>query len=349
MKKLTSGMFAVLLGLVAADANANIASQAYVDEQVTGVTTNVSNLTTRMDTAESDIDALEGKVGDTSVAEQIADTIKNYTNTTDMNAKLDLKADKSTIGTVPENKTVVQMIEDATSGSTEVTDALAERVGTLETDNTTNKSDIAAIKTEQGTQNTNITNLQTNKLDTSTTTVTDANYIKNANTVAGNLTALDTAVKTNADAIADNADAISGLQAGTGLGEGAVTTDKIADKNVTEGKLDDALATKINGKQDKSTADYAMGNKDGTWTAMTADQIAALDSKVTAATVTQVATNTSDIATNKSEFDAFKKAIETTSTAGDGKYVLTVNEVNGARTYNWEQIQRGASETTPGA
>lgn len=42
----------------------------------------------------------------------------NYTNTTDMNKALGLKADKSTIGTVAEGKTVVQMIEDAKTAAT---------------------------------------------------------------------------------------------------------------------------------------------------------------------------------------------------------------------------------------
>lgn len=56
----------------------------------------------------------------------------NYTTTTDMNEKLNLKADKSTIGEVETGKTVVEMIADAKSAASGDTTALQARVKTIE-------------------------------------------------------------------------------------------------------------------------------------------------------------------------------------------------------------------------
>ena len=56
----------------------------------------------------------------------------NYTTTADMNTKLEAKADKTTIGTVPEGKTVVKMIEEAKTSATYDDTALNGRVDTIE-------------------------------------------------------------------------------------------------------------------------------------------------------------------------------------------------------------------------
>lgn len=56
----------------------------------------------------------------------------NYTTTADMNTKLEAKADKTTIGTVPEGKTVVKMIEEAKTSATYDDTALKGRVDTIE-------------------------------------------------------------------------------------------------------------------------------------------------------------------------------------------------------------------------
>ena len=56
----------------------------------------------------------------------------NYTTTADMNTKLEAKADKTTIGTVPEGKTVVEMIDDAKNAASGDTTALTGRVETIE-------------------------------------------------------------------------------------------------------------------------------------------------------------------------------------------------------------------------
>lgn len=56
----------------------------------------------------------------------------NYTTTTDMNTALNLKADKSTIGEVPADKTVVKMIEEAKTAVSGDTTALKGRVDAIE-------------------------------------------------------------------------------------------------------------------------------------------------------------------------------------------------------------------------
>ena len=56
----------------------------------------------------------------------------NYTTTENMNTALGAKADKSTIGTVPEGKTVVKMIEEAQTSATYDDTALKGRVDTIE-------------------------------------------------------------------------------------------------------------------------------------------------------------------------------------------------------------------------
>ena len=67
-----------------------------------------------------------------SVANSIANALKDYTTTANMNTALEAKADKSTIGTVPEGKTVVTMIEEAKTSATYDDTALKGRVDTIE-------------------------------------------------------------------------------------------------------------------------------------------------------------------------------------------------------------------------
>lgn len=67
-----------------------------------------------------------------SVANSIANALKDYTTTANMNNALEAKADKTTIGIVPEGKTVVKMIEEAKTAVSGDTTALAGRVDTIE-------------------------------------------------------------------------------------------------------------------------------------------------------------------------------------------------------------------------
>lgn len=102
----------------------------------------------------------------------------NYTTTADMNTKLEAKADKTTIGTVPEGKTVVTMIEEAKTSATYDDTALKGRVDTIE------KSDVmtsGATKAKIDAIATNTTGVADNKAAVAAVTNDLAdNYTKTA-------------------------------------------------------------------------------------------------------------------------------------------------------------------------
>lgn len=105
MKKLTTGIFTVLLGMVAVEANAAVTSKAYVDNKFDAVkatadanTTSITTLqttvagkadtsvtdglTTRLTAAEGDIDGLQGTVGNETagLVKDVADLQENMKN-----------------------------------------------------------------------------------------------------------------------------------------------------------------------------------------------------------------------------------------------------------------------------
>lgn len=114
-----------------------------------------------------------------SVANSIANALKDYTTTANMNTALEAKADKTTIGTVPEGKTVVKMIEEAKTSATYDDTALKGRVDTIE------KSDAytSGITAEKVAQiETNKTGVADNKAAVAAVTKDLAdNYTKTAN------------------------------------------------------------------------------------------------------------------------------------------------------------------------
>lgn len=131
--------------------------------------------------AKSIANAISGEVtrADAAYATQAALTtvdgkFANYTTTADMNTKLEAKADKTTIGTVPEGKTVVKMIEEAKTSATYDDTALKGRVDAIE------KTGITAEKVAQ--IETNKTGVADNKAAVAAVTKDLAdNYTKTAN------------------------------------------------------------------------------------------------------------------------------------------------------------------------
>ena len=122
--------------------------------------------------------AAQGALADTAVQPAaltaVDNKFANYTTTADMNSALALKADKTTIGAVPEGKTVVTMIEEAKSAASDGTTALANRVKTIE------DTGITADKVAQITTNT--TGISENKAAVAAVTNDLAtNYTKTAN------------------------------------------------------------------------------------------------------------------------------------------------------------------------
>lgn len=77
----------------------------------------------------------------------------------------------------------------------------------------------------------------------------------------------------------------------------SVYTKEQVDSKLASVASGEAMTTALAGKQDKSTADYTMGTAAGGWAALTAEQQGALNSGVTAATVSAVATNAGNIET----------------------------------------------------
>ena len=111
MKKLTTGIFTVLLGLVAVDASAAITSKAYVDEKVGAVEGSVTQLTTTVNEFKEDIDntiinqikeELESDTSDIAKAlaeKASASDVKDLTDRVDAAEKdiEDLQADVETL------------------------------------------------------------------------------------------------------------------------------------------------------------------------------------------------------------------------------------------------------------
>lgn len=116
-------------------------------DTVDGLQSSVSGLQSDMKTAQEDIAALEGLVGETAVATQIDDKITALNLGETYEAKGAAATAKSeieaVIGEVAENKTVVEMIADAQAAATYDDTALAGRVKAIEDDHL-----VAADKTE---------------------------------------------------------------------------------------------------------------------------------------------------------------------------------------------------------
>lgn len=104
----------------------------YTTESV-ATSAELGNLQTTVAGHTTALDKLNGTAEtEGSVANSIANALKDYTTTANMNTALGAKADKSTIGTVPEGKTVVKMIEEAQTSATYDDTALKGRVDTIE-------------------------------------------------------------------------------------------------------------------------------------------------------------------------------------------------------------------------
>jgi uncharacterized protein YaiI (UPF0178 family) len=140
-----------------------------------------SGLIGKISTNETAINTLNG-TGAGSVANSIASALTSYSTTAQMNTELAKKADKSTIGTVPEGSTVMAEIAKAQTAATYDDTALAGRVtanetaiGTINNSNVM-KSGIDSTKVAQiATNASNITALQSGKQDTLVTDGANAN------------------------------------------------------------------------------------------------------------------------------------------------------------------------------
>lgn len=123
-----------------------------------------SALVGKISTNEAAINTLNGS-GAGSVANSIASALTSYSTTAQMNAALDNKADKTTIGTVPENSTVMAEIAKAQNAATYNDTALKNRVAAIE-ESDAYTSGIDSTKVAQiATNASNISALQSGKQD----------------------------------------------------------------------------------------------------------------------------------------------------------------------------------------
>ena len=314
MKKLTAGIFASLLAVVATGAaHAEIASKGYVDDINTALTsaigakadtTTVTALDGRVEAAEGEIDTIQGTMetyGDvvthdasefaTAAQGTKADTAVQPAAISDMQVKANLTTstewdtDKVSETKYPSNAAVDAAITKATEGIASDTQVsqLGDRVDALETASATH-----ATKTE----------------------LTDGLAAKANTADLGDLATLD---------------AVGSAQ----ITDGAVATADIANKAVTEAKLSDTVNASLD-KADtalqKSAADAAYAVKSTETVASTASdnaQQALTDIGTLANLTTEAKTNTvvaiNEVATEAAAADTKAGQAQTAADAAQGE------------------------------
>lgn len=370
MKKLTAGIFSILLGMVAVNsADAAVASKGYVDSKVGENTTSIQTLTqtvaanktaaeklvsdykaendAKVTKNTSDIATLTGLVGDN------ADAIAAQTQALATEKTARENADNAIsekIGTVDEGKTVVEMISEAetsaTYDDTEVRGLISGNASAIET-----------LNGEQDTQDGRLDVLEASLAEGGDTANAIAKALADANAYT------DAEVKELAEgAVAGNTAAIADLDAAykaadTAL-DGKITEEATARKNaddainatigeVAEGKtvvemISDAKAAAT--YNDTEVRGLISGNADAI-DALETEQ----DTQDAAIATAQAAAEAAQAQADKGVADA--AAAQATANAAipapteecskpEYKCVLTYN--NSA--YTWEVIERGTGE-----
>lgn len=339
MKKLTAGIFTVMLGLCATSgADAAVASKGYVDSFVGeqgSITSAVSSLTQTV---------ADNKTAAANATKAVADDLAGYKTTNDTavqaaqaaadKAQGEVDALETAVGTLPEGSdSVVAYINKKTEGI-----ATNAALGELQTQVNTNAG---AIETLNGSGDGSVSKA-----------IADA--------VAG-MSAEGGAVKENADEIA----ALKGLVGETSVESqiATATTDMATNASVAEDIA--AEFTKANLSQYATTealngalANYTktealkalafkntVGTNDIDDLAVTTAKLAdgAVESgKIANGAVTdeKISAVSSSKVTGLSESLAEKLTIPTAANETDGKYVLTATSANGQATYYWELIAR---------
>lgn len=303
MKKLTASIFASLLTVVTVGAaNANIASQGYVDEKVTTLNQSIDakadqsaldTLTGRVSTNEGNISALQtGKLDtDGTAAKATADADGNViTDTYATKTELGTKADSTTV-TALDNaaEKIANRVTTVSVASTDQTYPTAKAVWDVvqaETADIASSDDVTALEgrvttaegeidTIQGTMGTYGDIVTKNASDFATAAQgakADTALQKSGQLTQGNLLTTD-ASGNIIDAGAKGALASKDTVSAADIAANAVTTEKIADGNVTKAKLDSGVQTSL-GLADtalqKATADAAYAVKSTEETATTA-------------------------------------------------------------------------------
>ena len=236
MKKLTAGILTVMLGLVAADANAAVTSKKYVDDALKAtntaltetINTTKTELTGRIETVEGDVDTIEGNIsninttlenitgnGADGIANKIATAVKTETDRATAAEKTltDNLAAEVTRADTAEKKIAKDLSDYQTSNNAALANK-ADKSDTYTKEEVDDKD--AAVDAHIGT----LTTLTTNKKGSAVEAINE----------------LDTGVKANAAEITN-------IKAGTALADGAVTEAKIAAGAVTTDKIANTAVT----------------------------------------------------------------------------------------------------------
>lgn len=213
MKKLTTGIFTVLLGLVAVDASAAITSRAYVDAKVGAVEGSVTELST---TVKEFVDGI-----DTTITEQITTVLENPES--DIAKALAEKASASDVEDltgrveaaekdIDDLQADVETLQGLTSGEGSVTNQITNALKNYTTteDLADTYATKAALTAEENARSAKDAELEgkIGALPEGVTSITQ--YITNT---TGENSELAADIKANADAIAEAKEAVEQAQA----------------------------------------------------------------------------------------------------------------------------------------
>lgn len=252
MKKLTAGIFTLLVGLVAASADAAVTSKAYVDDAIKDVNatiaTNINSLSQEVGAVADDVEDLQaivqehteaiadivGKEGGT-VAEKIAAALQGYTDTEGMNTAISL-AKGEAIATAKLNGDeayAAKSIEAVANTADENASQALSEIGTLTNLTTQDKTSLVAAINEKEDASNKVSDMSAEGLDTSKAFPTVGAVISWTNTQIAEIKG--SGLPVNPNNIAD------GTISGDKLVDEAITTAKIADGAVTSAKLADVM------------------------------------------------------------------------------------------------------------
>ena len=371
MKKLTAGIFTVMLGLCATSgADAAVASKGYVD---TKVGANTQSITTLTQTVAANKTAAENAIaGETSARETAVSGLNTRLTTAEGTIAQhtdDISAINAELDTVASNEVVTALQTQVGTGTVDsrIETAKQAAIDAAAADATTkaNKAledakadaekyiDATELTTAQSEQNTAIETAYkaadkkiTDSIGTVPADKTVVGMIAEAQTAA---TYDDTTVKAD---IAKNAGAIATLN-GNDQTEGSVAksiADAFTQANLSQYATTEAMETALTAYELKSNLKAlaykgTVGTNDIDDLAVTEDKLAngaVTADKLGANAVTddKISAVSSSKVTGLSDSLAEKLTIPTVENGKDGKFVLTATSANGQATYYWEEIAR---------
>ena len=371
MKKLTASIFASLLTVVTVGAaNANIASQGYVDEKVGTVTTALGSkadqtaldtLSGRVTTAEGDIDTLQSDVSGLKTTKADKTELGNYATKTELATKADSATVTALNDAAEKIANRVTEVSDASDDAHYPTAKAVWDIVQAETADIASTGDLSALTTRVTTAEGEIDTLQTdmagkaNTADLGDLATLDA--VGSTQITDGSITSADI----SATAAIKKTQLETGVQTSLGLADTALQEGDLADYAKTA-EVASTYETKANAsatyetKANASATYETKANASATYetktnaaaTYATKEEIADLATDENLA-LKQDKTDNNLATTNKTVVGAINE-VKTTADAAipapDGecsnptnKCVLTYN--NSA--YAWEVIERGSN------